>query len=551
MPAKDLLLKIFALLLRHTRPHTPAVMPWYRKLHWQIIIGMVLGLVFGIVGVKRDAATTQTLEPGTITQGDKGIIITLPNHGLSEGAPISFASSADHNKTLREILKPGTIYPVKLKDGNATLPPDQFAIAMDGITNEVNNASPVNVYRASVRQFTNHWVSPFGNIFMNLLKLIAVPLVLASLVCGVASLSDFKKLSRLGGKTIGIYLATTAMAVTIGLLVVNTMKPGDGFPESTKKDLMAQYESKASDQDATVQQVKSRGPLEPFENMVPENFFGSASNNKYMLQVVFVSLLFGAALVMVEEKKRRPVLEVFLGLQEVVIKTVHLIMFIAPIGVFALLANTIITLAKDNPQQILSLLGALGWYCLAVIVGLLIHGTVVYLGLLKTFTPLSIRQFFKGIGQAQLLAFSTSSSGATLPVTMKCAEVNLGVSKEVSSFSLPLGATINMDGTALYQAVAAVFIAQVFGMDLNLGAQITIVLTAVLASVGTAAVPGAGIVMLIIILEAINVPIQGIALIIGVDRILDMCRTVVNVTGDSTVACVVAASENQLDPPSN
>ena len=550
MPSKGLPHKIFALFSRGTRPHTTAGMPWYRKLHWQIIIGMVLGLVFGIVGVKRDAATTQNLEPGTITQGDKGITITLPNHGLREGAPISFASSADHNKTLREILKPGTIYSVKLKDGNATLTADQFAIEIEGITNEVSNATPVKVYQASVRQFTSHWVSPFGNVFMNLLKLIAVPLVLASLVCGVASLSDFKKLSRLGGKTIGIYLGTTAVAVTIGLLVVNTMKPGDGFPESTKKDLMAQYESKASDQDATVQQVKSRGPLEPFENMVPENFFGSASNNKYMLQVVFVSLLFGAALVMVEEKKRRPVLEVFLGLQEVVIKTVHLIMFIAPIGVFALLANTIIMLAKDDPGQILTLLGSLGWYCLAVIIGLLLHASIVYLGLLKALTPLSIKQFFNGIGQAQLLAFSTSSSGATLPVTMKCAEENLGVSKEVSSFSLPLGATINMDGTALYQAVAAVFIAQVFGMDLNLGAQITIVLTAVLASVGTAAVPGAGIVMLVIILEAINVPTQGIALIIGVDRILDMCRTVVNVTGDSTVACIVATSENQLDPPS-
>ncbi len=526
-----------------------AYMAWYRQLHWQIIIGMVLGLLFGIVGVKQDAATTRALKIGAITKGENGIIITLPDHGLSEGAPVSFASDADQNKTLRDVLKPGTIYPVELKDGNATLPPDQFAIAIEGITNKVSNTTSVKVYRASMRQFTNHWVSPFGNIFMNLLKLIAVPLVLASLVCGVASLSDFKKLSRLGGKTIGLYLATTTVAVTIGLLVVNAMKPGDGFPESTKKDLMAQYESKASDRDETVHEVKSRGPLEPFEKMVPQNFFGSASNNKYMLQVVFVSLLFGAALVMVEEKKRRPVLEVFLGLQEVVIKTVHLIMYIAPIGVFALLANTIIMLAKDNPQQILPLLGALGWYCLAVIVGLLIHGTVVYLGLLKTFTPLSIRQFFKGIGQAQLLAFSTSSSGATLPVTMKCAEEKLGVSKEVSSFTLPLGATINMDGTALYQAVAAVFIAQVYGMDLSLGAQITIVLTAVLASVGTAAVPGAGIVMLIIILEAIGVPIQGIALIIGVDRILDMCRTVVNVTGDSAVATVIAHSEKQLQPP--
>jgi len=549
MPANGFLLKIFALLLRHPRPHTAADMAWYRKLHWQIIIGMVMGLVFGIIGVKRDAATTRILDADAITQGEEGIIITLPGHGLRADTPVAFAAASDQNQTLPKGLPKGTIFQIKHKDGDADLTLDQFAI--EGITLKEAQADPVKMYRATMGQFTAHWVSPFGNIFLNLLKLIAVPLVLVSLVCGVASLSDFKKLSRLGGKTIALYLGTTAIAVTIGLLVVNTMKPGDGFPKATKADLMAQYEASVSAKGQTVRETKARGPLEPLEKMVPANFFGSASNNRNMLQVVFVSLLFGAALVMVEEKKRRPVLKLFLGLQEMVIKAVHLIMYIAPIGVFALLAKTIIMLAKDDPQQIVSLLGALGWYALAVIIGLLIHGTVVYLGLVKFFTPLSLGQFFKGIGQAQLLAFSTSSSGATLPVTMKCAEENLGVSKEVSSFTLPLGATINMDGTALYQAVAAVFIAQVFGMNLDLGAQITIVLTAVLASVGTAAVPGAGIVMLIIILEAIGVPIEGIALIIGVDRILDMCRTTVNVTGDSAVASVIAASENQLDPPSS
>ena len=285
--------------------------------------------------------------------------------------------------------------------------------------------------------------------------------------------------------------------------------------------------------------------------MVPDNFFGSASSNRNMLQIVFAALLVGVALVMVEEKKRKPVFEVFSGLQELVIKVVHLIMYTAPIGVFALIADTITSMAKDNPQQIISLLSALGWYCMTVVIGLLLHLSIVYLGLLKTVTPMSLKQFFTGMGPAQLLAFSTSSSGATLPVTMKRCEEKLGVSKEVSSFVLPLGATINMDGTALYQAVAAVFIAQATGIALDLGAQITIVLTAVLASVGTAAVPGAGVVMLIIILEAINVPGQGIALILGVDRILDMCRTVVNVTGDATVATIVAHSEKQLGKPSD
>ena len=295
--------------------------------------------------------------------------------------------------------------------------------------------------------------------------------------------------------------------------------------------------------------MKERGPLQPLIDMVPDNFFGSASSNRNMLQIVFFSLLAGIALVQVREEKRRPVIEVISGLQEMVIRITFLIMLFAPVGVFALIASTITNMAGEDPSQVISLLGSLAWYCLAVIIGLLIHGSIVYLGLLKIFTSLSIPHFFRSIGQAQLLAFSTSSSGATLPVTMKCVEEKLGASKEVSSFVLPLGATINMDGTALYQAVAAVFIAQASGIDLTTGAQITIVLTAVLASVGTAAVPGAGIVMLIIILEAINVPAAGIALILGVDRILDMCRTAVNVTGDAAVTAVIAASEKQLDPP--
>ncbi len=398
-------------------------------------------------------------------------------------------------------------------------------------------------------QFTTDWVAPFGTIFLNLLKLIAMPLVITSLICGVASLSDFKKLSRMGGKTIGLYLATTAVAVTIGLLVVNAIKPGDRLPNETKAQLEAKYQADATKRQETTATVKERGPLQPLIDMVPDNFFGSASSNRNMLQIVFFSLLAGIALVQVREEKRRPVIEVISGLQEMVIRITFLIMLFAPVGVFALIASTITNMAGEDPNQVISLLGSLAWYCLAVIIGLLIHGSIVYLGLLKIFTSLSIPHFFRSIGQAQLLAFSTSSSGATLPVTMKCVEEKLGASKEVSSFVLPLGATINMDGTALYQAVAAVFIAQASGIDLTTGAQITIVLTAVLASVGTAAVPGAGIVMLIIILEAINVPAAGIALILGVDRILDMCRTAVNVTGDAAVTAVIAASEKQLDPP--
>jgi Na+/H+-dicarboxylate symporter len=228
---------------------------------------------------------------------------------------------------------------------------------------------------------------------------------------------------------------------------------------------------------------------------------------------------------------------------------VDVIMLMAPIGVFALLAATITQVAGDDVNRIVELIGALGYYCFAVVLGLTLHMLITYAALLKTFTPMGLGTFYSGIGPAQLVAFSTSSSGATLPVTMERCEEKLGVSEEVSSFVLPLGATINMDGTALYQAVAAVFIAQAIGLDLSITAQLTIVLTAVLASIGTAAVPGAGIIMLVIILQSIEVPVAGIALILGVDRILDMLRTVTNITGDATVATVIAASEGQLGPP--
>lgn len=394
--------------------------------------------------------------------------------------------------------------------------------------------------------FTADWIAPFGTIFINLLKLIAIPLVLGSLVSGVASLSDLKKLSRIGGKTIAIYISTTVVSVTIGLLIVNLFNPGKSVPVEMRDKLQATYQTEVESKEASAEMVKERGPLQPLVDMVPGNFFNAASNNRNMLQVVFFAIFLGIGIIQVKGDKGKALLSVFQGLNEVVIKMVDMIMLFAPIGVFALIADTINSIAKDNMQQVVELLSALGFYSIVVVLGLLFQMTIVYPTILKLFTPIKIIDFIKGIAPAQLLAFSTSSSGATLPVTMECCEKNLGVSEEVSSFVLPLGATINMDGTALYQAVAAVFIAQTLGMDLSLGAQITIVLTAVLASIGTAAVPGAGIIMLVIILEAINVPSAGIALILGVDRILDMCRTVTNVTGDATVAITIAATENQL-----
>ena len=391
--------------------------------------------------------------------------------------------------------------------------------------------------------FTTNWIAPFGTIFINLLKLIAMPLVLASLVTGVASLSDVKKLSRIGGKTISIYIGTTALAVTIGLISVNILRPGDKIPTEMKEKLQIIYEKDATNKASSIDEFKKRGPLQPIVDMVPNNFFNSASNNKNMLQVVFVAILLGIGLIQIPDKDSRPLKVFFKSLSDVVIKLVDIIMLMAPIGVFALISQTINKVAGNNPSQVLELLGALGYYMFAVILGLIIHVLITYMGMLKFFTKMKVKTFFKGLAPAQLLAFSTSSSGATLPVTMERCEEKLGVSEEVSSFVLPLGATINMDGTALYQAVAAVFIAQTLNMSLDMSAQITIVLTTVLASIGTAAVPGAGIVMLVIILESVGVPSEGIAIILGVDRILDMIRTTVNVTGDATVSIIVNQSE--------
>ena len=389
--------------------------------------------------------------------------------------------------------------------------------------------------------FTNDWIKPWGKIFINLLKLIAVPLVFASLIKGVSSLSDISKLSRIGGKTIGIYLFTTVVAVTFGLLLVNIIQPGTSFSEEKRMELKEQYASNAASKIASAKDVKEDGPLQFIVDMVPSNFIQATGNNKNMLQVIFFAILFGIAMVMLPKEKTSVVKGFFDGVNDIILQIVDLIMLTAPYGVFALLGGLVVDFGGSA-----ELFQALGIYSLSVVIGLLLMIMVVYPLILKSFTKLKYFDFFKGIAPAQMLAFSTSSSAATLPVTMERCEDHLGVSEEVSSFVLPLGATINMDGTSLYQAVAAVFIAQAFGYDLDLSQQLTIVLTSTLASIGAAAVPGAGMVMLVIVLSSIGIDPEGIALIFAVDRLLDMLRTVVNVTGDATVASVVAATEGQL-----
>lgn len=402
---------------------------------------------------------------------------------------------------------------------------------------------------AGFNEFTLDFIKPFGTIFITLLKLIAVPLVLVSLVAGVTSLNDTASLSRMGGKTVLIYLCTTVFAITIGLGAVNLIKPGKALPEATKIELQETYKDNIGEREEGAAKIQQRRPLDFLVEIVPENFFASASKNANMLQVVFVAILLGIGIIKVGGKAGETLVNVFDAFNDVIIKIVDLIMDVAPYGVFALMAALIVDLAGDDLRKAWGLLQALGWYCFTVLVALIIHVLLVYSSMFKIFSKMKLRDFFKAIQPAMLLGFSTSSSSATLPVTMERVEKNLGVDEEVASFVLPIGATINMDGTSLYQAVAAVFIAQALGMDLTIAQQLTIVLTATLASIGAAGVPGAGIVMLVVVLQAIQVPVAGIALILGVDRILDMCRTTVNITGDAAVSYTVASLEGKLHEP--
>ncbi|UPS90948.1 MULTISPECIES: dicarboxylate/amino acid:cation symporter [unclassified Bizionia] len=391
-------------------------------------------------------------------------------------------------------------------------------------------------------QIITDWVKPFGTIFINLLKLIAVPLILASLIKGVSDLKDISKLSKMGGRTIGIYIVTTLIAVSIGLAVVNIIQPGKSISEETRTELVESYKSDAEGKIADAEKQKNAGPLQALEDLVPSNIFQAASDNGNMLQVIFFAILFGLGLILIPEEKSEPVKQFFDSFNEVILKLIDLIMLAAPYGVFALLAALVV----EAPSA--DLFKALGWYAFCVILGLALM-MAVYAALVFVITKRTPKFFFNGIAPAQLLGFSTSSSAATLPVTMERVEEHLGVDEEVTSFVLPIGATINMDGTSLYQAVAAVFIAQAFGMDLSFGVQLGIIATATLASIGSAAVPGAGMVMLVIVLAQAGIPEAGLALIFAVDRPLDMCRTTVNITGDAAVSMIVAKSVGKLGDP--
>ena len=398
------------------------------------------------------------------------------------------------------------------------------------------------------KDFVTDWIQPLGTIFVKLLKLIAIPLIIASLVKGISDLKDISKFRNIGLRTIGIYIMTTVVAITIGLLLVNVLQPGNGISDETVAKLTETYASDAGVtskiEEATRQ--KDSGPLQFLVDMVPDNALKAMSENGLMLQVIFFTIFLGISMLLIGEQRAKPLKDFFDSLNDVVLKMVDLIMLTAPYAVFALLAGVVVS--SSDPDLLLALLKYAG-----VVVGGLILMIVFYTIVVSTFTKKNPFWFLKEISPAQLLAFSTSSSAATLPVTMERVEEHIGVDKEVSSFVLPVGATINMDGTSLYQGVAAVFISQALGFDLTFADQLTIVLTALLASIGSAAVPGAGMVMLVIVLESIGFPADklaiGLALIFAVDRPLDMCRTVVNVTGDATVSMVVAKSVGKLGKP--
>lgn len=432
-------------------------------------------------------------------------------------------------------------------------------------------------------QFTLDWIQPIGDIFINILKLIAVPLVLFSIISGVASLGDIKKLGRIGAKTLGIYLATTMFAVIVGLALVNIFQPGakasdelkvknrisyelwrdaggiekldaislSSLEENTEiveeiQSTTASHNSWVSDKLNKAENTKNSGPLQPLVDVVPKNIFRALSDMK-MLQIIFFAIFFGVVVTGLNANRKKVVVDFVDAINEVFVQMVWVVMKAMPVFVFALMAGQIVKASGSDPENFSQLISFLIRYGLVVVLGLAIMAFIIYPLLITVCVKnMTWKKFLSGMRDAQITAFSTSSSVATLPVTMKCVEENLGVSERTTSFVLPIGATVNMDGTSLYQAIAVVALAQFHMVDLSLSQQAIIVLTATLASIGAAAIPSAGLVLMIIVLESVGLNPAWIALIFPIDRILDMCRTVVNVTGDSTVSTLVAASEGEL-----
>jgi len=390
-------------------------------------------------------------------------------------------------------------------------------------------------------EYVSTYVKPFGTLFIRLISMVVAPLVFASLVVGAAGLDDVRKLGRIGLKTLIFYTCTTVIAICGGLLLANTIRPGAGLPQETRMKLAQEGREQADER--TVAPEDKPTLKDVLLDIIPRNPIAALAEGN-MLQIIVFALLFGICLAMIPAEQSRPVTAFFEGVNAAMIQIVRLVVRLAPYGVFALIADVTANFGTDILLTLLK-------YAVTVVVGLALHSVVVYSLAISGLSKLRVGEFFRGIRPAQLIAFSSSSSSATLPVTIECTQRNLGVSRQVSSFVLPLGATINMDGSALYLGVSAVFIAQVYGMDLTIVQQLTIVLTATLASVGTAGTPMAAIVTLAIVLKSTGIPAEGIGLIFGVERLLDMCRTVVNITGDACCAAVVDSTEDKQQKDSS
>ena len=489
------------------------------KLHTQIVVALILGAVFGsIFHIDQHKLELKT-QGDPVIVNDWSEISFLKNDSLlksfdsnSQLSVIKYFNSIK-DKKLKESLKIEIKYPEREKQ----------------IFENVKELSKVRTIGVMLK--------PIGDIFIRLLTMIAVPLVLASLIVGAASLSDLKHIAKIGGKTLGFYALTALIAITIGLVCANIIQPGKFMPEETKTRLLETFQEDAH---SKIEQNVSMNIVDFIVNIVPKNPFKAIADGDF-LQIVFFAILTGIFLSQIKTDKSKTVIDFFDGISNAMIMLVEKIMYVAPIAVFTLISATVAEFGFNILQTLLL-------YSLTVIIGLTILTFVEYPVLLKLFTKVNVFNFFKVQRPVIAVAFSTSSSAATLPVTMDICEKKLGVPNKIASFVLPLGTTVNMDGTALYQAVATMFIAQVYGFDLNLTQQLTIVFTAALAAVGTAPVPGIGLIMLIIVLKSVGVPEEGIALIIGVDRILDMCRTVPNVIADSLACVVIASSEGELEP---
>jgi Na+/H+-dicarboxylate symporter len=486
-------------------------------LHIKILLALALGTIFGIIfHVDHHTIVVKSRIDGKTVKTE-----------ISGWNSAIYLSAGDTLKVFDANEQPGIVnYFHSIKDKtqkvNLQIITDEEVIIFDNITSVLKPETAATM------------IKPIGTIFIRLLSFLAIPLVIATLIVGAASLNDVKRLGKIGFRTLALYITTTVIAITIGLGTANIIAPGTRVSEDAKMRLMADYDKSKVTLDGGETGIDI---VDFFVNIVPKNPLNAIAEGR-MLQIVFFAVFFGITITFINRKKAIPLLDFFEGVSEVMIKMVGFIMLIAPYGVFALIAATV----ADFGYSILS---TLIWYMFAVIFALLLHTFVVYPLIVKIFGRMSPGRFFKGMRNAQAIGFSTSSSAATLPVTFDCVENKLKIPKEISGFVLPLGATINMDGTALYQGVAAIFIAQVYGIDLGLVGQLTIVITAVLASIGTAPVPGVGIIMLVLILQSVNIPPEGIALILGVDRILDMMRTVTNVTGDAAVTVAVAGMDNK------